>query len=105
VSDAGLDQRLRDIARRIFVAMKGRGFGRLDLRSDPSAENIYFLEINPNCGLFYPEGSQGSADIILLLDKDNNHFSFIETLIACAIKQSENLKPKFDYFYHKNNGF
>ncbi len=29
---------------------------------------IFFLEINPNCGIFYPEGAYGSADVILSLD-------------------------------------
>lgn len=27
-----------------------------------------FLEMNPNCGVFYPPDAQGSADTILTLD-------------------------------------
>jgi hypothetical protein len=36
--------------------------------TSPLTGNIYFLEINPNCGIFYPMNAYGSADVILSLD-------------------------------------
>jgi D-alanine-D-alanine ligase len=65
VEDLGLAERMKTLARNVFRAIQGRGYGRLDIRSDESGENLYFLEINPNCGIFYPEGFYGSADFIL----------------------------------------
>jgi len=65
VDDRDLSRRLQDMAVRVFRACHGRGYGRIDVRSDPSGRDLYFLEINPNCGIFYPEGLYGSADFIL----------------------------------------
>jgi D-ala D-ala ligase C-terminus len=66
VPDAKLNERLKSMAMRTFAAMPGaRGYARIDVRSDASGENLYFLEINPNCGIFYPQGLYGSADFIL----------------------------------------
>jgi len=77
-SEQDLKERLKTMARNVFRAMRGRGYGRLDVRSDSTGDKLYFLEINPNCGIFYPEGSYGSADMILeRADKDNGHADFI----------------------------
>src|SRR6185295_11708362 len=55
VGDEGLAPRLRETAALTFAALSGTGYGRCDLRVD-AAGDIYLLEINPNCGVFYPEG-------------------------------------------------
>jgi len=65
VDDADLATRLQTMATQVFQACQGRGYGRIDVRSDASGKDLYFLEINPNCGIFYPEGLYGSADFIL----------------------------------------
>jgi len=46
VRDADLDRRLRDMAARFFVGMRGAGFGRCDLRVDRDGRP-FMLEINP----------------------------------------------------------
>jgi len=38
------------------VALHGTGYGRTDIRVDANGD-AYFLEINPNCGIFYPTDS------------------------------------------------
>jgi hypothetical protein len=43
----------------------GIGYGRSDLRINAKNGKVYFLEINPNCGLFYPEDEFTSADCII----------------------------------------
>jgi D-alanine-D-alanine ligase len=63
--DPELSERLKATAVGVFRAMLGRGYARLDFRSDSTGQSVYFLEINPNCGILYPEGSYGSADFIL----------------------------------------
>ena len=51
----------------VFLALRGNGYARADLRMDRDGR-LYFLEINPNCGVFYPDDNGGTADDILLLD-------------------------------------
>lgn len=65
--DAALAERLKDAARRIFKAFEGVGYARLDFRVKENGE-IYFLEINFACSVFYQEGYEGSADYILKHD-------------------------------------
>ena len=45
----------------------------------------YFLEINPNCGMFYPEGGWGSADVVLSLDPATSHQRFIDHIVDAAL--------------------
>ncbi|GFH09403.1 predicted protein, partial [Haematococcus lacustris] len=66
-AEPDLDRQLRRLSARAFVALKGCSYGRCDFRVD-GAGRVVFLEINPNCGIFYPRDAQGSADVILDLD-------------------------------------
>lgn len=81
--DAALDARLRDVGRRVFLALQGDGYARCDLRMD-AAGNIFFLEINPNCGIFYDPLTPGSADCILLQDPITTD-GFLDHIVRCAI--------------------
>ena len=82
VSDPVLAQRLRDESARLFVGLKGASFGRCDLRVDHEG-TPYVLEINSNCGIYYPPGDYGSADICLSLDPAG-HEGFTRQLVAAA---------------------
>jgi D-alanine-D-alanine ligase len=44
---------------------------------------IHMLEINPNCGIFYPPHEPGSADFSLLNDP-TNHEKFMKLIIRNA---------------------
>lgn len=84
-SDPDLSDRLKALARNVFRAVRGRGYGRLDVRSDPTGEHLYFLEINPNCGIWYPEGFYGSADFILdQADPQKAHADFLLQQVEVA---------------------
>lgn len=83
VEDAALSLRLRDVGARAFTAMNGAGYGRCDLRATASGR-IFFLEINANCGLFYPRESAGSADEILLAEPGGYH-EFLERILGAAL--------------------
>jgi D-alanine-D-alanine ligase-like ATP-grasp enzyme len=54
--DPSLDARLRAAAAKAFTGLGGTSFGRADMRVDEDTGEIYFLEMNPNCGIFYPPG-------------------------------------------------
>ena len=67
VVDELLDEQLRELAAKVFRGLNGAGFGRVDVRVDDEGR-AFFLEINPNCGLYYPEEDPGSADLCLWHD-------------------------------------
>jgi D-alanine-D-alanine ligase-like ATP-grasp enzyme len=82
VTDPQMDERLRDVSARFFVALNGASFGRCDIRTDSSGIP-YMLEINPNCGVYYPETDMGSADLCLAHDPAG-HDGFTRQLVAAA---------------------
>ncbi|MAE77272.1 MAG: D-alanine--D-alanine ligase [Planctomycetes bacterium] len=83
VVDPVLDARLRDEAARFFVALNGASFGRCDFRVDHGG-TPYMLEINANCGVYYPPSDPGSADICLAQDPAG-HVGFTRQLVAAAL--------------------
>ena len=82
VPDPVLAQKLRDESARFFVGLKGASFGRCDIRVDKEG-TPYMLELNSNCGIYYPEADWGSADICLSLDPAG-HEGFTRQLVAAA---------------------
>jgi D-alanine-D-alanine ligase len=83
VQEPTLAARLRDEAGRFFVALGGASFGRCDMRVDASG-TPYMLEINPNCGVYYPPTDPGSADLCLAHDAAG-HEGFTRQLVAAAL--------------------
>ncbi len=83
VPDPDLAARLKDEAGRFFVALGAASFARCDFRVDSSG-TTYMLEINPNCGVFYPPSDPGSADICLLHDPAG-HEGFARQLVDAAL--------------------
>ena len=95
VSDPILDARLRDVSARFFVALKGASFGRCDLRVDRGGVP-FMLEINPNCGVYYPREDPGSADLCLAHDPEG-HAGFTRQLIRAAIHRH---RHRVEYSVH-----
>jgi D-alanine-D-alanine ligase len=85
VDSSEYDQRLREYTIRIYQALKGNGYARCDFRLGKDGE-FYMLEINPNCGIFYPPSSPGSADFSLLNDTIG-HQGFMDHIIRSALKR------------------
>lgn len=83
IEDPALEARIRDVSARFFVALRGASFGRCDLRID-AAGTPYMLEINPNCGVYYPPTDPGSADLILAADPAG-HVGFTRRIVAAAL--------------------
>ena len=87
VEDPELDARLRNISARLFVALGGASFGRCDIRVDKEG-TPFMLEINPNCGVYYPPTDPGSADICLAMDPEG-HEGFTRKLVRAAFRRHE----------------
>ncbi|MBU0742021.1 D-alanine--D-alanine ligase [bacterium] len=85
VADPALAARLREASARFFVALGGASFGRCDFRVD-RAGTPYMLEINPNCGVYYPPTDPGSADICLAHDPEG-HAGFTRRLVTAAMRR------------------
>jgi D-alanine-D-alanine ligase len=85
------DKRLREYTTRVFKTLDGNGYARCDFRLGPDGE-LYMLEINPNCGIFYPPSEPGSADFSLMNDPVG-HQGFMDIIIRSALKrQAESLR-------------
>jgi D-alanine-D-alanine ligase len=65
--DEALAARAKDAAVRMFRGFGGVGYARMDFRVD-AEENLFFLEVNFTCSVFYADGFEGSADYILKFD-------------------------------------
>jgi D-alanine-D-alanine ligase len=85
VGDPVLAARLRYVSARFFVALTGASFGRCDLRVDRSG-TPFMLEINPNCGVYYPPADAGGADLCLAHDP-GGHVGFTRQLIRAALQR------------------
>lgn len=95
VADARLATRLREVSARFFLALKGASFGRCDLRVDEEG-TPYMLEINPNCGVYYPPKDAGSADLCLMADPAG-HAGFTRQLVAAALhRHRQRRRPRFE---------
>ncbi len=92
VRDACLAGTLQDIGRKLFVGLHGASYGRCDIRMDAQGA-LFLLEINPNCGVFYPPDAPGSADAILMNDPAG-HRGFVRQIVQAAIaRQVRSRRP------------
>ncbi len=80
-----LNNVLKMISINIFKQMQGNGYARFDYRIDKNGE-IYFLELNPNCSVYYPESDRSSADEILKF-YPHGHDLFTEYILTYAMQR------------------
>jgi D-alanine-D-alanine ligase len=85
VADPELAARLRDDSARLFRALDGAGFGRCDFRVDAEGRR-FVLEINANCGVYYPPEEPGGADLCLA-HHPAGHEGFTRQLVAAAFRR------------------
>ena len=93
-NDPVLEKNLRDAAEKIFLGFQGVGYSRLDFRVDASGQ-IYFLEINFTCSVFYKDGYEGSADFILKFD-GIGQAGFLKHMITEGIARHQRKKKCFE---------
>lgn len=87
VTDKELSQQLRAGAQDIFTAFNGVGYARLDFRTNATGQ-LFFLEINFTCSVFYKDGYEGSADYILKYDTAKQ-LGFLKHIIAEGISRHQ----------------
>lgn len=83
VTDAKLARRIRDESARLFVALRGAGFGRCDIRVGHDG-TPWMLEINANCGIYFPPDGFGGADMCLAQDPEG-HAGFTRRLVQVGL--------------------
>ena len=74
--EPSLAAKLQDISLRVYKALGGRGYGRVDLRMD-SKENIFVLEFNPN-----PDISPDAGFSKALKAAGLSYEDFVESMIS-----------------------
>jgi D-alanine-D-alanine ligase-like ATP-grasp enzyme len=92
-TDPSLDKQLRTAAEKIFRGFNAVGYARLDFRVDKN-DQIYFLEINFTCSVFYSDGFEGSADFILKYDGIGQD-GFLRHIISEGISRHQRGKKPF----------
>jgi len=91
--DEELNERLKDMSRKLFLGLNGVGYGRCDIRMNTDGE-LFMLEINANCDVAYPLEEAGSADLILMQEAWG-HREFFEKIIRAALKRHQRLHKKW----------
>ncbi len=92
VTDGGLVARLEIMAKQVFLGVGGVSYGRCDIRMNGQGE-LFILEINPNCGIFYPPEAMGSADLALTYDP-RGHKHFVDMILRAALQRRGKTQPK-----------
>jgi D-alanine-D-alanine ligase len=91
--DEELSKQLKLAASKIFKEFNGVGYARMDFRVNDKNE-IFFLEINFTCSVFYEEGYEGSADYILLHEPGGKK-QFLEHIISEGIYRHWQKQKKY----------
>lgn len=105
-SDTELGEKIKEMTKKIFTSLDGVSYGRCDLRVNKNNE-VFFLEINPNCGIFYPTEpieAMGSADFILVNDP-MGHRGFVQHIINCALLRHKKKQLPTKVHYSPASGY
>ncbi len=101
--DPILEATLRAATEKIFTTFGGVGYARLDFRVDENMD-IYFLEINFTCSVFYEDGYEGSADYILKFDSAGKK-GFLNHIIEEGIARYQKKQKKYKMKGNALSGF
>ena len=92
-NDPELETKLKEAAALIFKGFGGVGYARLDFRVNENNE-VFFLEINFTCSVFYKDGYEGSADYILKHDGFGQE-GFLRHIIAEGVDRHCQKQKKY----------
>lgn len=102
-NDASLEEELKSAAEKIFNGFAGVGYARMDFRMNANRE-IYFLELNFTCSVFYEDGYEASADYILNHDPIGKS-GFLRHIIAEGMARHVLKQKKYRMRHHSINGY
>lgn len=91
VTDEALARRLQEMTVLAYLGLGGSGYARSDIRMDREG-NLFFLELNPNCSIFYPDDNGGTADLVLMYDGIGKT-RFMERIIEYALARQRRSVP------------
>lgn len=84
-----LHGRLCELAKRAYCAVGGNGFGRVDVRMEKASQELFVLEVNPNCLIAPSETAVGE-----ILDLAGIPFAqLISEIIAEAYARHSTMSP------------
>ena len=102
VADPALAERLTRCASKIFSALTGSSYARVDLRTDRHG-TIFVLDVNSQPTMFYP------ADLnpidLMLSRSAAGHRTFLEHLLDCAFRRQEQLRPRWRLTHDPQTGY
>ncbi len=93
VTDRKLCKQLQLAAENIFKGFGGVGYARLDFRMNDKGQ-LFFLEINFTCSVFYTNGYEGSADYILKVDGIGQS-GFLKKIVDEGIARHQRKQKKY----------
>ena len=85
VDNEKISETIKRMSSDMFLEMKGSGYARCDLRANSNGD-LFMLEINPNCSIYFPKDDPSSADEILFAETDG-HRKFTELILKNAYKR------------------
>lgn len=90
-TDPAVAAKLRELGARTFAGLGASSYIRLDVRMDREG-NLYVLDCNMNCGIFYAPESFGAADFILASEPDG-HRNFLSHIMRCGFRRAHRPIP------------
>ena len=103
VEDKELATQLKSIAEQVFLSFNGVGYARMDFRMNDKGE-LFFLEINFTCSVFYADGYEGSADYILKYDGVGKR-GFLERIIIEGMARHQRKQKLFSIKGNSISGY
>ena len=87
VKDKTLSLNLMEMSRKMYLAMSGVGYARCDIRMGPD-QQLYMIEINPNCGILFKPEDLGPADVMMEY-APGGHAGFLDRIFRAAIIRNQ----------------
>jgi D-alanine-D-alanine ligase len=103
VKEEEIRRKLKNEASAIFEGFGGVGYARLDFRMNSNGE-LFFLEINFTCSVFYSDGFEGSADYVLKLNGCGQK-DFLNKIIEEGVNRHRSLQKKFEMRGNSISGY
>jgi D-alanine-D-alanine ligase len=82
-----LQEAIKELAWRAYVACKGTGYTRADIRMDNSTKKMYVLEVNAQCGLSEDEDYTSIGAILKVSEK--SFTSLVSEILYNAISKNQ----------------
>jgi len=88
-ASAAISEEIKDLSWKAFVAVKGNGYTRIDIRRDKINGKLYVLEVNAQCGLSEDEDFTSIGAILKFNDK--TFVQLVQEIIIQAFAKDESM--------------